>query len=102
MADDAVEPERHQPAQWELAAPALARHPVVRDAGLVGGERRDHAAHVRMQVLDGPEVIEDAAVDQPEIAGVAGDLLLRDVVQQRVEAAAKKYQDEAFLPAPAQ
>src|SRR5258708_576630 len=48
------------------------------------------------------EMIDNLSVDEPEVSGIAGDLLFRNPVQQRVKGSTAEDKEEVLLPTTAQ
>src|ERR1700676_1502759 len=85
MTDDPVDGETDQTAETERALAVFPLRPVIGNADLRVALSGDVAAQVRAFIAVLVQQIEHAAVDEPEVAGVIGQIIRADAGEERVK-----------------
>ena len=83
-----IDAERQHGAERKLAFARHAALAVIFEADLVEAHGADQAAHIGRRVFDAPQFVEDAAVDEPELAGVERQIVLAQCIDQPIESRA--------------
>src|SRR5262249_23739634 len=97
VCDEAVYRERHQLSDWKLALSGPPLLPVVRKARLLGGQHRCETTGVGGSIVDMMQLIEDGTIDQPEVAAVEDQVVVRDAAQQSIVHATDPLQESALI-----
>lgn len=92
MVQDAVRGESEQLPQVELAAAALALRAIIDDPDLSKSHGRDEAPQIWIGIDYGAELVNDASIDEAEVAGIMRKPILAEKIDEPIERLARSVQ----------